>query len=293
MKFGFLISSETIGDEGIRITPLPDFIKIIGDFYETARVSDGWVYGPEIEKPKSGDEMSRFRNVAPKATEPLFRLPSTHEITCKDLNDDQLKFVVLAYGFLKGLYLTPNEYACIRKAPYEEGKLSRLVLGKKDHEIGIQKIRAFLVNSNRQQVTAMTAILHWFLVGQSYEFEWDRFDAQYKVLDGIYRLSCLNSSSHAQRPVDLVKLWAGYGIILPEWAKIDDGKSSKLSRLRNELVHEATYAGMPIGYAYPAENYDHEFVSFNVKLIAALFEIDTPYLRAAPNDRSRWVWDMK
>jgi hypothetical protein len=171
------------------------------------------------------------------------------------------------------------------------------VLVGNDHEIGIRKIRQFVLNGGKEKMDAMRAILHWFLVGQSYEFEWDRFDAQYKVLDGIFRLSGLPDKEHAQRPVDLVKHCARYGIILPAWAKIDTSKGtkpiSKLSRMRNDLFHEAIYADMPIGYSYPEENYDLELVSFNLKLIAALFEIDTPYLRSATNDRQYWAWDMK
>jgi hypothetical protein len=293
MKFGFLTSSKRIKSGGISIAPLPEFGEIIANFYETASVSEGWIYGPEREEPKSAEEKSRFKNTAPKIAQPFFRLPSTHEITSTDLDDDQLKFVVLAYGFLNGLYLTPENYACLQKAPYQEGKLSRLVLGGSDYEIGIRKIRQFLLNSGKEKVHAMRAILHWFLAGQSYEFEWDRFDAQYKVLDGIYAVSGISSPFHARRPVDLVAHFARYKIILPDWCKIDKPKSSKVSRMRNDLFHEAIYAGMPLGYAYPDENYDLEFVSFNAKLIAALLTIDTPYLRAAPDDRSQWLWKMK
>src|SRR5438128_26846 len=118
MKFGFLMFSKRVEAEGIVIAPLPEFSEIITDFYESAHVSEGWIYGPELEKPKSAEEKSKFTNTSAKIPEPFFRLPSTHEITSKDLDDDQLKFVVLAYGFLNGLYLTPQGYACMRKVPY-------------------------------------------------------------------------------------------------------------------------------------------------------------------------------
>lgn len=32
----------------------------------------------------------------------------------------------------------------------------------------------------------MFAILHWLLIGQTYNFAWDRFDAQYKVVVAAY-----------------------------------------------------------------------------------------------------------
>jgi len=66
MKFGFLTSSQRIESGGISIAPLPEFKKIIDEFYRTARVSSGWVYGPEFEKSKSADEDRWFKNTAPK-----------------------------------------------------------------------------------------------------------------------------------------------------------------------------------------------------------------------------------
>jgi hypothetical protein len=55
MKFGFLISSKRIKSGGISIAPLPEFGEIIRNFYETASVSNGWIYGPEREEPKSAE----------------------------------------------------------------------------------------------------------------------------------------------------------------------------------------------------------------------------------------------
>jgi hypothetical protein len=132
--------------------------------------------------------------------------------------------------------------------------------------------------------------MHWFLVGQSYTHPWDRFDAQYKVLDGIYKLSGISAQSHARRPVELANR---YGVILPQWAIPDStGKKSVLSTLRNELVHEAKYGGHPIGYSHPPANYDVEFVSFNTKLICGALGINTPYLQMNPSTLSQFAWDI-
>ena len=67
------------------------------------------------------------------------------------------------------------------------------------------------------------------------------------------------------------------------------GKST-LSKMRNELVHEAKYAGEPTGYAYPEENLDLEFVRFNAKLIAASVGLKSSFLQAEPNDRQPRLW---
>ena len=85
-----------------------------------------------------------------------------------------------------------------------------------------------------------------------------------------------------------------YRITLPKWAELDlSGKGSQLSKDRNELVHEAKYGGHPIGYSHPSENYSLEFTSFNTKLIAAVLDIHTPYLKADPTDRCQWKWGIK
>ncbi|HWR29657.1 MAG TPA: hypothetical protein VN631_07470, partial [Negativicutes bacterium] len=85
-----------------------------------------------------------------------------------------------------------------------------------------------------------------------------------------------------------------YNIKLPSWAELDStGRQSKLSKQRNELVHEAKYGGHPIGYSYPGENYSLEFTSFNTKLISAALGINTPYLAAEPDNRAEWGWDIK
>ena len=159
----------------------------------------------------------------------------------------------------------------------------------------MEKISRFYQNATEEDRKQAFAVLHWFLVGQMYTFEWEQFEAQYKVLDGIYKLAKVNAKTHAGRPGALVNKYQDKGIILPKWAKIDssDKKSSALSTLRNQLVHEAKYAGHPIGYELPTENYPLEFVSFNTKLICAVLGIDTPYLKADPEDRQPWAWDIK
>jgi hypothetical protein len=87
---------------------------------------------------------------------------------------------------------------------------------------------------------------------------------------------------------------AKYGIQLPPWAELltDRPDSSKLSTMRNDLVHEAIYASHPIGYSYPEENFDIELVAFNVRLIAAVIGLKTPVLTASPSDRAYHTWDL-
>ena len=291
MKFGFLIDRKNFECSDFSIAPVPDYDEVINCFYESACVSNGWRYGPEKELNKNPNEKRKFKQRGPINCSSFYRVSATHEIKSNSNDDDYLRFLILGYGFLQGLYLTPEGYSYLGRVPYEPGKLNGLFLYGNDYINGMEKVNNFYKSSTQDKRNQLFASIHWFLIGQTYSFEWDRFNAQYMVLDGLYRLSGMKDNNHASRPVELSKK---YGIKLPKWAKLDStGKKSELSKHRNELVHEAKYGGHPIGYSYPSENYSLEFVSFNTKLIAAALGIDTPYLKADPTNRCQWGWDIK
>lgn len=291
MKFGFLIDKEECVCGDFSIVTVDEFAEIMSSFYEYVQVSNGWIYGPEKELNKSYKEKEKFKQPGPLVRDSFYRMSATHEIKSNITDEKHLRFLILGYGFLQGLYLTPEGYSYIGRIPYEPGKLNGLLLIKDDYLNGMEIINEYFKSSSEEDRNQMFACIHWFSIGQSFNFEWDKFDAQYKVLDGIYRLSGLARTPHAKRPVELARK---FNIKLPKWAELDStGKKSQLSIHRNELVHEAKYAGHPIGYSYPSQNYSLELTSFNTKLIAAALGIDTPYLQADPNNRSQWGWDIK
>ncbi len=289
MKFGFLIDSKEFTCEDFRIKKSDRFEETIESFYLTTNVSNGWIYGPEKELTKSLQEKKQFKLRGPIICDSFYTMTPTHEMISKIDDVDYLRFLILGYGFLQGLYLTPEGYSCINRVPYEPGKLNGLLLIGDDHVNGMEHINRFYWSSNKLQRDQIFAAIHWFLVGQTYKHLWEKFEANYKVLDGIYKLSELKASSHAQRPVILAE---EYGISLPDWAVMND-KTSRVSKERNQLFHEAKFGGVPIGYGYPEDNYYLEFTSFNTKLIAASLGINTPYLKATPNDRNMWGWNIE
>ena len=291
MKFGFLIDNKSFEFDDFKIAPVLEFSSVLRDFYETARVSNGWFYGTEIELSKSADEKDEFKANAAVINSSFFYMSPTHEITStENYSNDHLRFLILCYGFLQGLYLTPEGYSYLGHTAYEPSKLNGMRLSNDDYVSGMESINRFYINSDEKQRNQMFACIHWYLIGQSYQFDWEKFDAQYKVLDGIYKLSGTKADSHAARPIALSEK---YNLELPLWAKLITKKESKLSKQRNDLVHEAKYGGHPIGYSYPDENYNLEFRSFNTKLIAAALGISTPYLQAEPKKRLLWNWNIK
>lgn len=292
MDFGFLIDKKEFTFDKFKISPLNNFDNIIREFYNCIQVSNGWLYGPEEKLKKTSLEKKDFNKKAPCRPSSYFYLPQTHQIESNtDVPDDHLRFLIMGYGFLQGLYLVPKGFAYMERTAYKPGKLNGLLLGGQDYEKGMLNINEFYEHSNTGKRNRMLAVMHWFLIGQSYEFDWEIFDAQYKVLDGIYNISGVNANKHAQRPVALAQ---EYEVTLPSWAKLDQkGKTSKLSRLRNELIHEARYAGHPIGYTFTEENYVLELIAFNTKLIAGALGINTPYLKVSPERRAMFSWNIQ
>lgn len=299
MNFGFLIDPKAFVCDGFKIAPVLEFDSVLKNFYKSACVSKGWFYGPKKELSKSSAEKRDFEANAPIVHKSFFQMNSTHQITStEDYSDDHLRFLILGYGFLQGLYLTPEGYSYLGRTAYEPNKLNGLLLNRDDYINGMQCINRFYIDSIEEKRNQMFACIHWYLISQSYEFTWDKFDAHYKVMDGIWSLSGIAEANkrhkrdyipHPERPV---KLAEKYGLILPSWAELDSNKKSKLSKLRNALVHEAKYGGYPIGYSYPDENYSLEFRSFNTKLIAAALGINTSYLRVELNNRLLRRWDI-
>lgn len=290
MKFGFLIDRRDVRCRDFSIQALPNFEGTLRHFYESTRVSDGWIYGPEVELKKNSNELQKFKQRGPINCSVSYRLPPTHEIQSSISDEEYLRFIIMGYGFLQGLYLSPEGYLYLWRSPYEPGKLHGLILCGNDYENGMEQINRFYQSANQNERKQAFAIMHWFLIGQSYISQWDKFDAQYKVLDGIFKLSNIGNCSHVQRPVLLAQK---YRVRLPEWALPDDssGKSA-LSILRNELVHEAKYGGHPIGYSHPTENYTVEFVSFNTRLICGALGINTPNLQKDPRTLDQFAWDI-
>ncbi|WP_417437098.1 hypothetical protein [Idiomarina abyssalis] len=291
MKFGFLIDKKSFECSCFRVAPIPEFNSVMEEFYRSARVSNGWFYGPEQELKKTTNENRKFKERGPVNCSSFFRISPTHEIISNTCTEEHLRFLILGYGFLQGIYLTPEDYSYLGRTAYELGKLNGLRLSGDDYVNGMEAINQFYLLSDSEVRKQMFSSIHWHLIGQSYYFDWDRFDSQYKTLDGLYKISGIKAKFHAERPVELAKR---YNLKLPSWAELDStGRKSVLSIQRNELVHEAKYGGYPIGFSYPDENYSLELTSFNTKLIAAMLGIDTPYLAAEPDNRDYWGWDIK
>jgi hypothetical protein len=140
----------------------------------------------------------------------------------------------------------------------------------------------------------MFGALHWHLFGPSYQHPFERFSAEYTVLDTAWRIHCelphakKKSVQHTWRPIEIC---GHYDISLPPWLSASDGKTD-LARLRNELFHEGLWGEQPIGFAHPTEHQSiHiELFHFNSRVLLAILGERSEYTRSLYN-RQRWALD--
>lgn len=296
MDFGFLIDKEQFQFCDCEIKPLSDIDDTLREFYDAAQVYNGWIL-PELEPKQQGfPENNDFRINSVMVAPIFYELKPTHSIILKSEDPAKAKFLILAYGFLQGLYLCPYKNLYIKRVPYQRGKLTDFTPLGRDYIIGMNAFAKYYDESDDHKRKLLFSILHWFLIGQCYEYEWDRLIAQYFVLDAIYQLSGLGKIAHAEKPERLANY---YGIDVPDWAVThmimrNNRKKTTctLAEIRNELFHEAKYAGEPIGYNYPNEHFDPGFRRFNLQSIISIVGLKTHVLRLSVTlERDSWKFE--
>jgi len=109
MEFGFLTDRRRVVLNNIKIKPLNNFEETINRFYQSVTVNNGWVYPPLVKANRNFTEKKKFKAEG-KIASIFFLFEPTHSITIYPFDEDKAKFLILAFGFLNGLYLSPAVY---------------------------------------------------------------------------------------------------------------------------------------------------------------------------------------
>ena len=105
------------------IKPMWDVKDKISRLHKMAIISNGWIYPPLVEVEQNSSE-KKCSGIKPQLPAKFFTVEPTHTITIHPNDDEKLRFLILSFGFLKGIYLSPAEYLCLHRVPYEIGKLT-------------------------------------------------------------------------------------------------------------------------------------------------------------------------
>lgn len=139
----------------------------------------------------------------------------------------------------------------------------------------------------------MFGAVHWFLVSQSYGSQYERFAWLYTVLDNLHRIAwhvlpayrsqIPEKTRHGERPKALASTFRAP---LPPSFSIPNGDETNVDALvkaRNELIHEARWAGEPLGYAVSNDGHMmyQEMRHFCSQIILGLLEIPCEFRKTS------------
>jgi hypothetical protein len=290
LKFGWLPDSNTYETESIKIKPLDDFEEVISSISASGNIHEKWFYPPLRSIPKLSDELS------PPVPSPWFALPETHQIVDKTNTDitGSLEFMILLFGWSQGLRLYPEGYGHHNRVATEIGMLTDFRICDVDVPKFLNLTEVFWKNHRGTGVEAgLFAAVHWYLYSCSYHQQFERFMYQYQVLDACFKVYCsMNGIKEPNGHYRRAKFLSDkLGLQVPSWAEPTtkgSRKASPIAELRNELLHEAKWAGEPIGYACLSDEYPnilYELKNFNCRLIAALLGISGSYVYSSSQTR--------
>lgn len=296
--FGFLKHRHEIDALGFEIRPLKHFDEAVARVLAEETAAERWYYPRPVLSPTEKVSLPAAR----------FELPPTHLLITagRSLDDQYGEFLVLALGFLLGLRLTIRGIGHMHRTPHEPGTLVSFLPSKHEIPPCMEKATAFWDAQPPRIRKLMFGAIHWFLVSQSFDHQYEEFAWAYTVLDNLHRIAWETTHGyrarfpkgqyrcHSNRPVALA---AEFGSPLPASFADPDGKPGAVGRLviyRNELVHEARWAGEPLGYAVSQDG--HEMIMdlsyFCSQLILGLLGIDCGFRRYT-NSRQIQGFDLR
>ena len=174
----------------------------------------------------------------------VFALPETHCLRHKNADSkEHLEFLIWCFSFFVGMRLTTTEAGFVDSTPLCPGTLVEFLAQPTDKAIDLSE-RFWQDNREGKGVKIVPAIIHALFLGQNpHGLDHEKFMFLYMALDACWRLfkvitSGSNRTPHARR---FEVLCDQYGIFSPICVK-------DISRMRNDIVHEAMMFGLPLGF---------------------------------------------
>jgi hypothetical protein len=211
---------------------------------------DGYVYPPIAKRQVEKGDGGASREV--EKADLLYRLPPTHRITLSTAVDKMAEdprrgaagLTIHLLGLLYGSRCQFHDW-------FFDGRIS-IVGGHLDHWGVTPSQSAAIMDAAIarwgqlafKQRVAMVNLLYLATRTTTYEMEWERFNAEYLVCDGIFALAgkmhLLNGSGRTTHGDRIPVLCDALGIAC------DEGLVKRMVALRNDLLHEGIWdGGMP------------------------------------------------
>lgn len=284
LSFGFLPFELRWDFDEVAIVPLPDHSARL-EALKNRTHPDGFIYPPSqvtksLPKPWTEEEPKEV----PGSRRPALLWPVTasHELHPKEATGAELTadsysaFLVQALGFLFGYRLQFAEWQHDGRIPFRHSQHPVYVgqqVAEKFLEQASQTWTAWGPDSQRRVVN----ILYLHCRAPSYEWMWEQFALEYMVTDACFKvmsqLHPLPGGPHGERINRILKHLGAH-----------EGKATveKIVELRNQLQHEALWAGGRPNYQQDDESHSVTMMhrSLNQRLIAGLLGWRGDYLRS-------------
>jgi len=270
-QFGFLNYPKELNFGHGQIAPRADFEASL-KFVEKYGNRDGYIYPPQVRTYCGDFSEASVSELVPNTERPaqVFDLPMSHDliirdpIDSKDVRHADAGLIVHLLAFFFGARLQFIDWSFDGRVPT---KPTNSLIYKEDvpeHFVTVTyaKWRAWPTALQRRFIN----IIYMHGRAHSCLWEWERFIYQYMVFDAIYKfhteLGGQSVNGHGRR---ISGLCQAYGV--PENKDLID----KISKLRNELFHEALWdgntPGLRSGEAFLMEKW---LGNLNSRLIVAL-----------------------
>lgn len=295
-EFGFFPGRLDIDIGAVSIRTLTDFEESVEGVRSREEVDEGWIYARAQQRYElhSGE----VRDLPYSAR--LFSLPKTHRLEHRSATDEEhVAFHLWVLSFFLGLRLSWTEAGFLDATPVKGGTLVDFSLSGGSIGQVIELAEAFwLANrSNPRDMRRFAAAVNALFLSQyPQSLQFERFFYLYIATDACYRLtkSLCNSTQASSHSSRIGWMCSEFAIQTPTWARVtDEGVGgTELATLRNDALHEALYAGEPLGFslhgAAEDENLTREMRALVCRLLVALIGVQgCSYLASNVNTRQR------
>jgi hypothetical protein len=279
IPFGWLPIRISCTSPTFDITTHSQFDEAVKDVYESGRVDNDW-YWPDIVD-------------TPPRPAQLYALPVTHEITTRiidpskpegDPNEEEklAQFLLAVLGFLYTMLLTPEGWVHFYRVSINPRRWQDFFMKDEARTRILEKAATTWLRAPTLR-DALFGALRWHTFSVSYEHAFERFMAQYFVLDACWSIHEVRTGCkrppHAQRVQELATAYA----LQPPKQWSGAGVHDRLAHIRNELFHEAKWGGKEIGFGHPEspnESIHLDLFWFNSRLLLALLGEYSDYVHS-------------
>jgi hypothetical protein len=283
--FGYFNRRHTIKFDNCIVQPISD-IEESSKWVKSIVHKDGYIYSPitkqyRAERDRETGELNPTEEI-PQTERPAlyYQVPVSHEISIKNPSTDQPRLgdaglVIHLLAFMYGTRFQYHDWRIDGRVPIKPcGDIAHDVAGFESvSEKFLSHVYSEWLIWDEKCRFSFVNILCMHSRAISLENEWESFASGYMVFDALYRLHAnLGRDAYCTHYKRLPGMLNYYHL-----AEDKSGLLDSIYRARNELFHEAIWAGESPGHS-ASQMISFQMHRFNARLIVAITGYDNNYV---------------